>query len=450
MRLVTWTELTLTLTIASSVVAGGGSAFASPVAPLYSGWATVGPGGGYGSDVGVDPATGAVFSTGLDFDGRMLTTAFMSDGAPLWERTLPDPCADPYDERSTLVVDADRGQIYVRGRYLVTSYDVDGNLLWRFPEDGLGELITWHDLVQDPGSGNVYVMGTRQISSTDTQIVTRALTPGGQLQWEQVYDADGDPRRLSISRGAAIAVGPDGSVYVAGSQNVESLYRLDQLVLSYTGAGDLRWARQVQVPGGDKEEGAFVAVTVAPDGSAVYATGPAEDALSTAALNPVDGTVAWIRYLREDIGPSIPASRYVLYDPLAHRVHVASEYPSDTQFGTAVRLTTYTVTGRLVRILDVPRAPDTQDDLRDATIDARNGAVYLSVSREDDSGFPVNALIVRSTATGTLDVTVLGPGQRTQVTEVEVDPDRDRLLLTGTTANPRGKGALLTAAIEPP
>ena len=85
-------------------------------------------------------------------------------------------------------------------------------------------------------SGDVYLTGTR--TTGEPAAVLRKLAPDGTVVWTRFWS----PRGAERVSGEEVAVGPDGSVYVAGG--VGSHYEGGAWFLrSYSADGDLRWGR---------------------------------------------------------------------------------------------------------------------------------------------------------------------------------------------------------------
>jgi hypothetical protein len=120
----------------------------------------------------------------------------------------------------------------------------------------------------DPSNGNVFVAGTRQVESSNTQFVVGKLTSTGEKVWHHIVEGTAD---VGTSAGAtAVAVDPAGYVFVAGTiGNLNT--RSDIVVMKIDGRApskNVLWTRVVDVLGSDD----LVSVmTLAPDGGVVVA-----------------------------------------------------------------------------------------------------------------------------------------------------------------------------------
>ena len=145
----------------------------------------------------------------------------------------------------------------------------------------------------DPSNGNVFVAGTRQVESSNTQFVVGKLTSTGEKVWHHIVEGTAD---VGTSAGAtAVAVDTGGFVFVAGTignLNTGS----DIVIMKFDGRApskNVLWTRVVDVLGSDD---LVSAITLAPDGGVVVA-GSARAA--SGATNGYlmkfagDGTNAW-------------------------------------------------------------------------------------------------------------------------------------------------------------
>jgi uncharacterized delta-60 repeat protein len=88
-------------------------------------------------------------------------------------------------------------------------------------------------------AGNVYVTGHAPGTAGDNDFVTVRYRSAGSREWVQRLDGPNH----SEDRPAAIAVGPDGSIYVAGSSNYFSRHS-DYTTVKYSPAGVEQWVRR--------------------------------------------------------------------------------------------------------------------------------------------------------------------------------------------------------------
>jgi sugar lactone lactonase YvrE len=111
--------------------------------------------------------------------------------------------------------------------------------------------------------GSIYVVGrTRSFSANnvDFDVFLVKYAPNGTLLFQQTYGTAG-----GSEDGNAVAVGPDGSVYVAGTSADTKA-----LLVKFAPNGTLIWQRTWGgTPGGEFANG----VAVSGDGASVYITG---------------------------------------------------------------------------------------------------------------------------------------------------------------------------------
>jgi hypothetical protein len=145
----------------------------------------------------------------------------------------------------------------------------------------------------DPSNGNVFVAGTRQVESSNTQFVVGKLTSTGEKVWHHIVEGTAD---VGTSAGAtAVAVDPGGFVFVAGTiGNVNT--GSDIVIMKIDGRApskNVLWTRVVDVLGSDD---LVSAITLAPDGGVAVAgsTRAASGATNGFLMKFAgDGTDAW-------------------------------------------------------------------------------------------------------------------------------------------------------------
>ena len=145
----------------------------------------------------------------------------------------------------------------------------------------------------DPSNGNVFVAGTRQVESSNTQFVVGKLTSTGEKVWHHIVEGTAD---VGTSAGAAaVAVDPGGFVFVAGT--VGNLNTGSDIVIKKIDgrapSKNVLWTRVVDVLGSDD---LVSAITLAPDGGvAVAGSARAASGATNGFLMKFagDGTNAW-------------------------------------------------------------------------------------------------------------------------------------------------------------
>jgi hypothetical protein len=229
--------------------------------------------GGTGSDVadgvaiapdGSSYLAGITDSFAVDQFGtpspRIFLVKFAAAGSLVWQRFWNGTTIRSLG-RSGVAVAAD-GSVYVTGvsdqnggDAVLVKFDPNGVLIW--------ERI-WGGSASDAGKavatdaqGSVYVSGTAtSFGQSGTSLFVVKFDSAGTLVWQRVLDG---------AEGAALAVGPDGSVVAAGTiARDPNSGNFDLLVLKITAAGDLVWRRQYTAGNVADPRGGM---TVAADGS---------------------------------------------------------------------------------------------------------------------------------------------------------------------------------------
>lgn len=232
------------------------------------------PGGeaaGFGVAIGRD---GSVYVAG-SFEGRnldLLLQKYSPDGRILWNRTYGG-AAEGDDAGLGVAVGSDGG-VYVTGYteaagfnadLLVQKYSAAGVLLWTRTYDGPAK---WQDAglgVACGHDGSAYVTGGAWVEGQGFNLLLRKYTPTGAVAWTRMFNG----RASGYDSGSGVAVGGDGSVYVAGVTSVDGQGN-DLLVRKYSSAGAPLWQATYNGVANGADEGFGVAA--GPDGG-VYVTG---------------------------------------------------------------------------------------------------------------------------------------------------------------------------------
>jgi hypothetical protein len=193
---------------------------------------------------------------------------FDVNGTLLWERTWGGPDSD----ESLAVAAAADGSAYIAGTatsfgpsssgLFVVKFDSLGNLVWQRISDGAAG-----NAVGVGPDGSVYAAGTtpRPEPIGNFDVIALKITSDGNLVWQRTYSAGDvvDPR-------GGMTVASDGSVYMAGAiQTVRRTADIAALIVKLSTNGDLLFDKQFD--GRSSEVAAGVAV--APDDGTVYVAG---------------------------------------------------------------------------------------------------------------------------------------------------------------------------------
>jgi hypothetical protein len=210
----------------------------------------------------------------------VLTTKYLPQGSGAWAQWARGQ--DDADDAGRAVGVSQTGDVYVAGAYTfdadngtdfcLLKYDASGNLEFSVgydgPFHGADEALA---LVLDD-SGNAYVTGTSADSVGRSSIVTVKFSATGDRVWTHRFRTAGSV----IGLGRAIALDPQGRLYVAGVVS-NATTGADIAVLRYDAVtGDTIWTRLYDDGWGYNDEGNALALDK--EGSvyvAGYATRPA-------------------------------------------------------------------------------------------------------------------------------------------------------------------------------
>lgn len=221
---------------------------------------------------------GSVYMTGttLSFgagDRDVFLLKFNAAGTLIWQRTYGTGPTEPFfraDEFASDVTVAPDGSVYISGSHadgsaMLVKFAPDGTLVWQRAWSSQSAFGTGVAVAPD---GSVYLAGgVNGIGAGHSDSMLVKFTPDGDMVWDRTW---GGPIN---ERGSAVAVAPDGSVYLAGDGN--SFFANDANLLKFSPDGTLLWERDWR--NGTIQELSFaLGVAVGADGS-VYLTGGADN-----------------------------------------------------------------------------------------------------------------------------------------------------------------------------
>lgn len=274
----------------------------------------------------VDADGGQVLAVnnGASFDGRphaggldVTLTRRGPDGSVVWHHSIATAAND---RAYGVVAGADGASIlagYTRGDLdgahpsgasddgFVAAVDADGRRAWTVQAGDAAAADRFYAVAPD-GAGGAYVAGYTSGSfagepgAGDKDAVVARVSGAGEVVWSRQLGGAGEDKAL------AVAVAPDGSVWVGGSAGQAMPGQthgggLDGWVARLSGAGDLEWLRQVGTSATDQVTG-----VVARDDGSVVAVGHTGGDLGAASRGENDafaqawsaaGDVMWTRQL---------------------------------------------------------------------------------------------------------------------------------------------------------
>jgi hypothetical protein len=165
-------------------------------------------------------------SVGLSTYGDYATIKYSTNGKQLWVKRY-NGLASGNDDASAIAVDGS-GNVYVTGTspgsgtyadYATIKYSTNGKQLWVERYNGPGNEYDSARAIAVDGSGNVYVTGRSMGSDTNYNCATIKYSTNGKQLWVKRYNG---PAK-SYGEGWAIAVDGSGNIYVTGvSENSSS------------------------------------------------------------------------------------------------------------------------------------------------------------------------------------------------------------------------------------
>jgi len=212
-------------------------------------WPLSGAGSDRGSAVAVD-TNGVAYAAGtLGADqgssADIVLVARGADGSPLWEARFDGPGHGP--DVATCVAVSPAGAVYVAGQatransrdLVVLKFSSAGALLWRRFIGGASGPDKASALALDR-SGNVLVAGWNSRFGSGANAALAKFTPEGAKLWLRIWD--GAAHRTD--RAFDVALDRSGNAVVVGSTSLAHGSRTAALVLKYSAAGQLLWARR--------------------------------------------------------------------------------------------------------------------------------------------------------------------------------------------------------------
>jgi hypothetical protein len=191
---------------------------------------------------------------------------FSSNGSVVWQQLWTGESQRGGLRGPSVALTPDGGSVYVSGitnanggDAVLLKFDSLGNLLWQRTWGGPGREES--EAVATDAQGAAYITGTQDnFDSTPAKMFVVKFDANGAVAWQKMTEG---------ASGSAVATGPDGHIYAAGSRlRAGGLAEFDVLALKITSAGALVWSmtysagQVVDARGG---------MTVGADGGPVFA-----------------------------------------------------------------------------------------------------------------------------------------------------------------------------------
>jgi len=252
------------------------------------------------NDLAIDDS-GNVYVTGFTlglyyYPQEYATIKYYPNGDTAWVRRYHGKDYANNDGISIAVDDSHN--VYVTGAssgnglydYGTIKYYPNGDTAWVRVYDGSAGYDVPYDVEVDH-SGNIYITGISQGSSTNYDYATVKYYPNGDTAWVRRYNGPGN----SIDEASAIAVDGSGNVYVTGHSNYDAT-NFDYATIKYYPNGDTAWVRRYDGTG--RYNFPVMALGLDSKGN-IYVTGSllgngSNRDYTTIKYYP-DGALAWVR-----------------------------------------------------------------------------------------------------------------------------------------------------------
>ncbi len=165
------------------------------------------------------------------------------DGKTAWQKSISSV---GQDHGNAVVIDVSSNVIVAETQktmnqgHGVVKIDPIGNVLW---QRTYGDGNTSNCGVTSDTAGNIYLVGIKpnKLNTDDSyDLSVIKLEPGGEIIWQKVLGG------AVIDHNNSIGVDPDGNVYVAGSQGVDSISgKTGFIIIKLTQEGELDWQHKV-------------------------------------------------------------------------------------------------------------------------------------------------------------------------------------------------------------
>jgi hypothetical protein len=143
------------------------------------------------------------------------------------------------------LVAAGSSQVAGNEDFLVVRFAPDGSIAWNITIPFSAGLIDFVRALALDTDGNIYLTGAVNSTGPNQNVGLAKVSPQGVLLWQREFSGTA----VGFNQGVALAIGPAGSVTVAGTTNGIGTGQ-DGVLLRYDALGNLLWVRQPATPGG--------------------------------------------------------------------------------------------------------------------------------------------------------------------------------------------------------
>lgn len=176
----------------------------------------------------------------------------------LWASGVPEESLvfDEWSNQATAI--DEQGNVFVAGRadngrntdLRLLKWDADGQLLWAENYNGAGDYLDEINAIALGPEGSLYVTGFSS-EGNNPGCITMRYSAAGEVLWRQIYAGPGS----ELCAGTGIAVGPDGSITVSASARTSSEWFF--VISTYTSDGSILW-ELVDEAGGQGASGVLI------------------------------------------------------------------------------------------------------------------------------------------------------------------------------------------------
>lgn len=194
---------------------------------------------------------GTWFSWRTEYTYEIVTLKYSRAGALLWERRYDSPGHGGFDDVATDVLVRPDDSIVVLGQgqmiagdqdMVLLCYDALGNELWQHHwSNGWNDGATALALAPD---GSLYALGSSAYGANVTDIVLVKYSAAGELQWARNWHGGG-----GTDYGVGLGVDPSGNVTIGGTSIAPGpVSNYDWVALEYDADGNLLWSSRQASP----------------------------------------------------------------------------------------------------------------------------------------------------------------------------------------------------------